>query len=93
MGKVIKSGERKDFFAAGGTTKMFGKGYASPKEPDCSGKDTQGENTGETAKKLFEAASYTDGVKYIEGGDGKMFGPGSAGKKVPGISGKETQVG
>lgn len=93
MGKVIKSGERPGFFAQGGDTKMFGKGYATPARSDFSGKESQGSNVGMTPEKPYEHESYTDGVKYAKGGDGKMFGPGKAGKKVPGVSGKETQVG
>lgn len=93
MGKVIKSGERPDFFAQGGDTKMFGKGHANVKVPDYSGKQSQGDNEGITPEKPYEHESYTSGVKYIEGGSGKMFGKGHAGKKVPGISGKETQEG
>jgi hypothetical protein len=93
VGKVIKQGDRPEFFAQGGSTKMYGKGYASPKDPDYSGKQSQGSNVGQTPEKPYEHESYTDGVKYAEGGSGKMFSKGHAGKKVPGISGKATQEG
>jgi hypothetical protein len=93
VGKVIKQGDRPEFFAQGGDTKMFSKGHASPKDSDYSGKQSQGDNSGTTPEKPYEHEKYTDGVKYAKGGDGKMFGKGHAGKKVPGISGKETQEG
>lgn len=93
MGKVIKSGDRPEFFAKGGDTAMFGKGHAAPARADYSGKESQGSDVGETPDKPYEHESYTSGVKYIEGGSGKMFGKGHAGKKVPGQSGKETQEG
>lgn len=79
MGKVISSGDRPDFFAKGGTTKMFGKGTA--------GKVTEGQS----GKESNSPAGGSD--KFASGGSGKMFGKGSAGKKVPGISGKATQSG
>lgn len=93
MGKVIKSDERSDFFAQGGSTSMFSKGHASRKQPDYSGKQSQGDNDGQTPEKPYEHEAYTSEVKYAEGGSGKMFGPGHAGKKIPGQSGKETQEG
>jgi hypothetical protein len=93
MGKVIKQGERPDFFAQGGDTKMYSKGHASPKDPDYSGKQSQGSDTGITPDKPYEHEKYTDGVKYLGGGKNPMFGKGHAGKKVPGISGKATQEG
>jgi hypothetical protein len=79
MGKVIKSGASPGFFAAGGKTKMFGKGEAGEAASGQSGKESQTPPGG--------------GDKFASGGKGHMFGKGSAGKKVPGVSGKETQSG
>ena len=79
MGKVESSGARPDFFAKGGTTKMFGKGKAGDVTSGQSGKESNSPAGG--------------GDKWAAGGSGKMFSKGSAGKKVPGISGKATQSG
>jgi len=91
MGKVIKSGERKDFFAQGGSTHMFGKGHASPKQADTSGKESQGDQSGLKPERPYEHESYTDGVRYAAGGDHAMFGKGHASKATPGQSGKPAQ--
>jgi hypothetical protein len=79
MGKVISSGARPGFFAAGGKTKMFGKGTAGEAAEGVSGKESNSPAGG--------------GAKFASGGKGHMFGKGSAGKKVPGVSGKQTQEG
>jgi hypothetical protein len=79
MGKVISSGARPDFFAKGGTGKMFGKGTAGKATEGVSGKESNSPAGG--------------GDKFASGGSGKMFGKGAAGKKIPGISGKATQSG
>lgn len=79
MGKVESSGPRPDFFAKGGTGKMFGKGRAGEAASGQSGKESNSPPGGSD--------------KFASGGSGKMFGKGHAGKKVPGISGKATQEG
>jgi len=92
MGKVEKRSESPEFFAKGGTTKMFGKGHAATKVPGISGKESQEKNSGEGPDEN-EAEGYGAGFKFAEGGSGGMFGKGHAGKKIPGISGKATQEG
>lgn len=80
MAKELSRSERPDFFAKGGTTKMFDKGHAGRAVPDYSGKQNQsGGGGGED--------------KFASGGSEHMFGKGHAGKKVPGISGKASQEG
>ena len=96
MSKIIKEKqERPEFFAKGGSTKMFGKGTAHSALSGVSGKADNGGTAGsEPASRIGTPnEAYTEGVRYLEGGSGHMFGKGHAGKKVPGISGKETQEG
>ena len=85
MAKVIKKGEDPGFFAKGGKTKMFGRGHASKREPDISGKSSQGSDDGQSMG--------GEGIKAAKGGTGKMFGKGHAGHRVAGITGKASQVG
>ena len=85
MAKVIKKGEDPGFFPKGGKTPMFGKGHASKKEPDVSGKSSQGSDDG--------LSMGGKGIKTAKGGNGKMFDKGHAGHRVAGISGKASQVG
>lgn len=92
MPKVEKRSESPEFFAKGGTTKMFGKGHAGTKEPSISGKASQEHNSGSKPQEN-EAEGYGSGFRFAEGGSGAMFGKGHAGKKIPGISGKATQEG
>jgi hypothetical protein len=77
MGKVIKKGERPDFYAKGGDGHMFGKGSSGPARSGESGKASNDLGKG----------------KWANGGSTKMFGKGHAGKKAPGVSGKESQEG
>ena len=77
MAKEGSRSERPEFFARGGTAKMFGKGTAHAALDSVSGKADNGGGNG----------------KFAEGGSTGMFGKGHAGKKVPGISGKATQEG
>jgi hypothetical protein len=93
MGKIESRGEHPEFFAKGGSGKMFGKGHANTKVPGISGKASQGDNEGIKPEHLGESEGYTSGVRYLDGGSTKMFGKGHAGKKVPGISGKADQSG
>jgi hypothetical protein len=79
MGKVESRSEKPEFFAKGGSGKMFGKGTAGKAADGVSGKQSNSPDGG--------------GDKFASGGSGKMFGKGSAGKKVPGVSGKATQEG
>jgi hypothetical protein len=74
MGKVLKSGDRPDFFAKGGKGKMFGKGGAGKAESGQSGKESN--------------SPPGSSAKFAEGGSGKMFGKQSANKATPGQSGK-----
>jgi hypothetical protein len=74
MGKVISSGARPDFFAKGGTGKMFGKGTAGKATEGVSGKESNSPPGGSD--------------KFASGGKGKMFGKQSANKMTPGQSGK-----
>jgi hypothetical protein len=92
MSKIMKKSESPEFFAKGGTTKMFGKGHANKKVPGISGKASQGDNAGEKPEENM-AEGYGSGFRFAEGGSGGMFGKGHAGKKIPGISGKATQEG
>jgi hypothetical protein len=85
MAKVIKKGEDPGFFPKGGRTKMFGKGHASTKKPDISGKADQGSDTG--------LSLGGEGIKGAKGGSGSMFGKGHAGQRVAGITGKASQTG
>lgn len=95
MGKVMSESARPDFFAKGGTTKMFEKGTAHDAESGVSGKSANGGADGVVADRIGpEKESYTEGVRMADGGgSSEMFGKGHAGKKVPGISGKATQEG
>ena len=43
MPKVIKSGPRPDFFAKGGSGKMFGQQHAGPQKPGITSKDPSGD--------------------------------------------------
>jgi hypothetical protein len=74
MGKVISSSTRPDFFAKGGTGKMFGKGTAGRSTEGVSGKESNSPSGGSD--------------KWASGGKGKMFGKQSASKATPGQSGK-----
>jgi hypothetical protein len=74
MGKVISSGARPDFFAKGGTGKMFGKGTAGRSAEGISGKESNSPPGGSE--------------KFASGGKGKMFGKQNANKMTPGQSGK-----
>jgi len=93
MSKVMSKGEHSEFFAKGGTTKMFTKGHANRKVPGISGKESQGDNEGIKPEHHGESEGYTSGMKFHDGGSTKMFGKGHAGKKIPGISGKADQNG
>jgi hypothetical protein len=75
--KQISKGERPDFFAKGGDTKMFGKGRAGEAEDGVSGKQSNDPSGG--------------GDKWASGGSTKMFGKGHANKAEPGQSGKTSQ--
>jgi hypothetical protein len=93
MGKESSRSERPDFFAKGGSTKMFEKGTAHDAESGVSGKEKNGGADG-ASPDSNEAEGYGKGFKFADGGgSNEMFGKGSAGKKVPGVSGKETQSG
>jgi hypothetical protein len=92
MAKEGKRSESPEFFAKGGSGKMFGKGHASDAPSGVSGKESQEKNDGAKPDEN-EAEGYGSGFRFAEGGDGTMFGKGHAGKKVPGISGKATQEG
>jgi hypothetical protein len=95
MGKVISDGERPDFFAQGGKTKMFEKGTAHEALSGVSGKASNSGKSGVTADRVGpEKEAYTQGFEMAEGGGpNEMFGKGHAGKATPGISGKESQDG
>ena len=79
MGKVEKQSESPDFFAKGGTGKMFPRGTAGKAASGTSGKESNSPDGG--------------GEEWAKGGSGKMFGKGHAGKATPGVSGKQTQEG
>lgn len=92
MGKMEKKSERPDFFAKGGSTKMFGKGHTGKAPSGVSAKQSQ--EGGDGAKPdVNDAEGYGSGFRYASGGSGSMFGKGHAGKKIPGISGKASQEG
>jgi hypothetical protein len=74
MGKVISSGDKPGFFAAGGKGKMFSKGHAGRAAEGQSGKESNSPPGGSE--------------KFASGGSGKMFGKQSANKATPGQSGK-----
>lgn len=76
MGKVESRSEKPDFFAKGGSGKMFGKGKVGEVEPGVSGKQSNAPSGG--------------GDKFASGGKGKMFGKQSANKMTPGQSGKSS---
>lgn len=79
MAKEQSRSEKPEFFAQGGSEKMFPKGRAGRAEGGISGKSSNAPDGG--------------GEKFAEGGSTGMFGKGHAGKKIPGISGKATQEG
>lgn len=96
MPKVMEKSEKPDFFAKGGSTKMFERGTAHNAVPDVSGKPKQGGEEGNEGPKnrKGELESYGKGFTFQKGGgSNEMFGKGHAGKKVPGISGKASQEG
>jgi hypothetical protein len=95
MAKEMSRSEKPEFFAKGGTTKMFEKGTAHEAQSGVSGKAANGGADGVVADRIGpEHESYTEGVRMADGGgSSEMFGKGHAGKKVPGISGKATQEG
>ena len=95
MGKEMSRSEKPEFFAKGGTGKMFEKGTAHEALSGVSGKASNGGASGEVADRIGpEKEAYTEGVRMAEGGgSNEMFGKGHAGKKVPNISGKATQEG
>lgn len=92
MPKEMKRSESPEFFAKGGTTKMFGKGHAGKAVAGVSAKQSQEADSGGKPDEN-DAEGYGSGFRFPEGGSGSMFGKGHAGKKVPGISGKATQEG
>lgn len=92
MPKEMKRSESPEFFAKGGTTKMFGKGHASDAPSGVSGKESQEKNDG-AKPDVNDAEGYGGKFRFQEGGSGGMFGKGHAGKKIPGISGKASQEG
>lgn len=77
MGRVEKQSESPEFFAQGGSGKMFERGGAGRAESGVSGKQS---NSPPGASE-----------KFASGGKGKMFGKGSARKAVSGQSGKDGQ--
>ena len=79
MAKEESRSERPEFFAQGGSGKMFEKGKAGKAQSGVSGKDSNAPDGG--------------GEEWAKGGSGKMFGKGHAGKMTPGVSGKQTQEG
>jgi hypothetical protein len=95
MAKEMSRSEKPEFFAKGGTTKMFEKGTAHEAQSGVSGKAANGGADGVVADRIGpEKEAYTEGVRMADGGgSSEMFGKGHAGKKVPGISGKATQEG
>lgn len=95
MPREMERSERPDFFAKGGSNKMFEKGTAHEAQSGVSGKASNGGASGVTADRIGgEKEAYTEGVKMAEGGgSNEMFGKGHAGKKVPDISGKASQNG
>lgn len=90
MPKVEKRSENPEFFAKGGSGKMFERGTAHEALSGISGKESNGGSSGEKAERHGEGA-YGKDVRYAEGGSGKMFGKGHANKMVSGQSGKESQ--
>jgi hypothetical protein len=77
MGKVISKSDRPDFYAKGGSGKMFGRGEAGRAESGTSGKQSNAPAGGDE--------------KFASGGKNHMFGKGRAGKATPGQSGKSGQ--
>lgn len=75
MSKVIASSPRPEFFAKGGTTKMFGKGGADPA------------TAGQSAYENQPGA----GAEFASGGKGHMFGKGHATPAEAGQSAKNSQ--
>lgn len=96
MSKIMDREQAPDFFAKGGTTKMYGKGHAGEAPAGISGKESQESDAGMEGPKnrKGDLAGYGKGFTFqAGGGSNEMFGKGHAGKKVPGISGKATQEG
>lgn len=95
MPKQMSQSEKPDFFAKGGSGKMFEKGTAHEAQSGVSGKSSNGGADGVVADRIGpEHEEYTSGVRMAEGGgSNEMFGKGHAGKKVPNISGKASQEG
>lgn len=95
MPREMERSERPDFFAKGGSNKMFEKGTAHEALAGVSGKAANGGADGVVADRIGgEKEAYTEGFRMAEGGGGnEMFDKGHAGKKVPGISGKASQAG
>jgi hypothetical protein len=75
MGKVIKKGDRPEFFAQGGSSKMLERGTAHPVVPGQSGKEANGGSD----------------AKFAAGGKTKMFGKGHANRAEAGQSAKNSQ--
>jgi hypothetical protein len=92
MGRVEKRSDSPEFFAKGGTTKMYDRGTAHPAIAGVSGKESNGGSSGQKAERKGDGA-YGKDVRFAEGGSQHMFGKGHAGKKTPFVSGKESQEG
>lgn len=96
MPKVMSRSEKPDFFAKGGSGKMYGKGRTGTASSGVSGKESNSNDAGNARAEnpKGERPAYAHDFTFQKGGgSSEMFGKGHAGKKTPGVSGKASQEG
>ena len=65
MGKMDKKSDRPDFFAKGGSTKMFGKGHTGKAPSGVSGKQSQEGGDGD-GPDVNDAEGYGKGFEFVD---------------------------